>query len=362
MEEAYQQVAKIKVFGIGGAGCNAVNRMIDEGLNGVDFFVCNTDVQVLNVSMVKNKLVLGKDTTKGLGAGANPEVGKQAALESEADIRAAMEGSDMVFITAGLGGGTGTGASPVFARVAKELGALTVGIVTKPFSFEGKKRMDQALSGLEELRQYVDSLIIVSNNQVLEVIGRIPFVEAFKEADNVLRQGVQTITDLIAVPALINLDFADVKTVMQNQGSALIGIGMAEGENKAQDAALKAITSPLLEAQIRGASNAIVNVTGGASITLYDADEAVEYIRQSAGSDVDIIFGVAINEAIGDAIIVTVIATGFDISKPANKANRVEIKPEVKSEPNQPEISQVEQPSVKPKEPETDIPGFFKAR
>ena len=350
-EEMYQQVAKIKVFGIGGAGCNAINRMVDEGLQGVEFFVCNTDVQVLNVSMFKNKIVLGKETTKGLGAGANPEVGKKAALESEAEIRDAMEGADMVFLTAGLGGGTGTGATPTFAKIAKDLGALTVGIVTKPFSFEGRKRMDQALNGLDELKEYVDSLIIVSNNQVLEVIGRIPFVEAFKEADNVLRQGVQTITDLVAVPALINLDFADVKAVMKNQGSALIGIGMAEGDNKAQEAAQKAITSPLLEAQIKGAANAIVNVTGGTSMSLYDSNEAVEYIRQAAGNDVDIIFGVAINEQIGDAIIVTVIATGFDLPMQVQKSKAVTngyVKPQVVQNDDN--------------DDDDDIPGFFKSR
>ena len=350
-EEMYQQVAKIKVFGIGGAGCNAINRMVDEGLQGVEFFVCNTDVQVLNVSMVKNKIVLGKETTKGLGAGANPEVGKKAALESEAEIRDAMEGADMVFLTAGLGGGTGTGATPTFAKIAKDLGALTVGIVTKPFSFEGRKRMDQALNGLDELKEYVDSLIIVSNNQVLEVIGRIPFVEAFKEADNVLRQGVQTITDLVAVPALINLDFADVKAVMKNQGSALIGIGMAEGDNKAQEAAQKAITSPLLEAQIKGAANAIVNVTGGTSMSLYDSNEAVEYIRQAAGNDVDIIFGVAINEQIGDAIIVTVIATGFDLPMQVQKSKAVS---------NGYVNLQVVQKDDN--DDDDDIPGFFKSR
>jgi len=350
-EELYQQVAKIKVFGIGGAGCNAINRMVDEGLQGVEFYVCNTDVQVLNVSMVKNKIVLGKETTKGLGAGANPEVGKKAAVETESEIREAMEGADMVFLTAGLGGGTGTGATPIFAKIAKDLGALTVGIVTKPFSFEGRKRMEQALNGLAELKEYVDSLIIVSNNQVLEVIGRIPFVEAFKEADNVLRQGVQTITDLVAVPALINLDFADVKAVMKDQGSALIGIGMAEGESKAQEAAQKAITSPLLEAQIKGAANAIVNVTGGTSMSLYDSNEAVEYIRQAAGNDVDIIFGVAINDQIGDAIIVTVIATGFDLPEKNGK--------------NSPSTNNgyIKTPSTSVgEELEDDIPGFFKSR
>lgn len=314
--DMYQQVAKIKVFGIGGAGNNAINRMVDDGLQGVEFYVANTDLQVLNVSLVKNKLILGSD---GLGAGGNPENGRRAAQESENEIREAVKGADMVFITTGLGGGTGTGAAPLFAKAAKESGALTVAIVTKPFSFEGKRRMSQAEEGLEQLKQYTDSLIVVSNNQLLEVIGRIPFKDAFKEADNVLRQGVQTITDLIAVPALINLDFADVKSVMQNQGTALIGIGMASGEEKAVEAAQNAITSPLLEAQIEGASKAIINVTGGESITIYDAHDAVEHIRHSAGRDIDIIFGVAINEQLGDAIIVTVIATGFEMPIQAEK-------------------------------------------
>ncbi|MBR2795111.1 MAG: cell division protein FtsZ [Solobacterium sp.] len=309
----YNQVARIKVFGIGGAGSNAVNRMVQEGVQGVEFYVANTDLQALDVSPVQNKIQLGK---AGLGAGGNPDNGRKAAVESVEDIRKAMEGSDMIFLTAGLGGGTGTGASPLFAKIAKELGCLTVGIVTKPFSFEGRKRMVQAEQGLEQLKEYVDSLIIISNNKVLEVIGHIPFEDAFKEADNILRQGVQTITDLIAVPAMINLDFADIKSVMEGQGSALIGIGMAQGENKAQEAAQKAIQSPLLEAQITGAKSAIVNVTGGASMSAYDAQEAVDYIREAAGSDIDIIFGVAINDKIGEAIIVTVIATGFDLPRP----------------------------------------------
>ena len=290
----FEQVANIKVFGIGGGGCNAVNRMVSEGVKGVEFYVANTDLQALNISPVENKIVLGREVTKGLGAGANPEMGRRAAQENENEIREAIKGSDMVFITTGLGGGTGTGAAPMFAKIAKEEGALTVGIVTKPFTFEGKKRMKSAEDGLAELKQYVDSLIIVSNNNLIEVIGRRPLTEAFQAADNVLRQGVQTITDLIAVPALINLDFADVRTIMENQGSALIGIGMAEGEDKARAAAEKAIQSPLLEAQITGASNAIVN------------------IREAAGNDIDAIFGVAINEKLGDSIIVTVIATGFD--------------------------------------------------
>jgi cell division protein FtsZ len=350
----YNQVAKIKVFGVGGAGCNAINRMVEEDVRGVEFYVANTDLQVLNISPAKNKIILGKTTTKGLGAGANPEIGYKAAVESEDDIRAAMEGADMVFITAGLGGGTGTGAAPLFAKIAKEFDILTVGIVTKPFTFEGKKRTEQSIRGLEELRKYVDSLIIVSNNQLLEVIGRIPFVEAFREADNVLRQGVQTITDLIAVPAMINLDFADVRAVMEGQGSALIGIGMAQGENKAQEAAAKAITSPLLEAQIRGARNAIVNVTGGESITIFDANDAVEFIRDSAGSDIDIIFGVAINDNLGDNIIVTVIATGFDLPKINQVKNPVQDAKRVSEEIRKEPTAQVDD--------ESDIPGFFRSR
>lgn len=309
----YNQIAKIKVFGIGGAGSNAVNRMVADGVQGVEFYVANTDLQALDVSPVANKIQLGKE---GLGAGGNPDNGRKAAVESEDDIRKAMEGADMVFITAGMGGGTGTGAAPMFAKVAKELGCLTVGIVTKPFSFEGKKRMVQAEQGLEQLKEYVDSLIIISNNKVLEVIGHIPFEDAFKEADNILRQGVQTITDLIAVPAMINLDFADIKSVMEGQGSALFGIGMAEGDNKASEAAERAIQSPLLEAQIKGAKSAIINVTGGATMSAYDASEAVEFIRNAAGNDIDIIFGVAINDKIGDSCIVSVIATGFDLPKP----------------------------------------------
>ncbi len=351
-ELSYNQVAKIKVFGIGGAGNNAVNRMAQEGVQGVDFYVANTDLQALDVSPVTNKITLGKD---GLGAGGIPDNGRKAAVESEDDIRKAMEGADMVFLTAGLGGGTGTGASPLFAKIAKEMGALTVGIVTKPFSFEGRRRMVQAEAGLEQLKEYVDSLIIVSNNRVLEVIGHIPFEEAFKEADNILRQGVQTITDLIAVPALINLDFADVRSIMEGQGSALIGIGMSQGDNKAQEAAQKAIQSPLLEAQISGAKSAIVNVTGGASISVYDASEAVEYVREAAGNDVDIIFGVAINDKIGDAIIVTVIATGFELPKAKMY--------ETQAEPvNTSSTKSQAKPDVVLSEEDSTIPDFFKQR
>lgn len=319
----YNQVAKIKVFGIGGAGTNAVNRMVEEGLEGVEFFVANTDLQSLNASPIENKISLGRNTTKGRGAGRNPIIGLEAAQENEDEIREIMKETDMVFITAGMGGGTGTGAAPLFARIAKEVGALTVGIVTKPFTFEGPKSIRFAEEGLEQLKQHVDSMIVVSNNQLLEVIGQIPLVDAFKEADNVLRQGVQTITDLTAIPALINIDFADVRTTMEGQGNALIGIGMADGDDKAIEAAKRAIQSPLLEAKIEGAKNAIVNITGGRDITIFDANEAVNFIRESSGGDVDIIFGIAINEDVGDSIIVTVIATGFEMQKDSPKEYKI---------------------------------------
>ena len=258
----FEQVAKIKVIGVGGGGNNAVNRMVEEGVRGVEFFVANTDVPVLRRSPVENKIILGKDLTKGLGAGGNPEVGKKAALESEGDIRTALEGADMVFIAAGMGGGTGTAAAPVFAKIARELGALTVGVITKPFTFEGMKRKKQAIEGIDELRSNVDSIIVVSNDRLLQLIGGRPMQEAFREADNVLRQGVQTITDLIAVPAFINLDFVDICAVMKNRGNALIGIGMSSGDDKAKEAAKRAISSPLLEVSVAGAKDAIINVTG----------------------------------------------------------------------------------------------------
>lgn len=354
-ELQFDQVANIKVFGVGGGGCNAVNRMVNEGVKGVEFYVANTDLSVLNNSLVKNKIILGREVTKGLGAGANPEMGRRAAQESENEIREAIKGSDMVFVTTGLGGGTGTGAAPLFAKIAKEEGALTVGIVTKPFTFEGKKRMQAAEAGLAELKQYVDSLIIVSNNNLIEVIGRRPLTEAFQAADNVLRQGVQTITDLIAVPAMINLDFADVRTIMENQGSALIGIGMAEGEDKARVAAEKAIQSPLLEVQIAGARNAIVNITGGESITLFDAEDAMALIREAAGNDVDVIFGVAINEKLGDSIIVTVIATGFDAEDEEVSSTQTFSQP-VKSSRSQ----EVHSTYIEDEDDDKGIPSFFR--
>lgn len=314
--EKYEQVAKIKVIGVGGAGNNAVNRMIEDGVQGVEFIVVNTDAQVLSISKAKHKIVLGKETSRGLGAGAEPEVGRKAAVESQSDLKAVLEGANMVFIAAGMGGGTGTGAAPVIAKIAKELGALTIAIVTKPFSFEGRKRTNSGLDGIAELKKCVDSLIIVSNDKLLQVIGNAPLKDSFREADSVLRQGVQTITDLTAIPALINLDFADISKILLGQGTALFGIGIGSGENKAIEAANKAISSPLLEASIKGAKNAIVNVTGGKEMTLFDANDAVDIVRQAArhesNVEINIIFGVAVNDHLENEMIVTVIATGFD--------------------------------------------------
>ena len=307
------QLAKIKVIGVGGGGNNAINRMIESGVKGVDFIVANTDLQVLNISKAPIKIQLGSKLTNGLGAGANPKVGKDAALESKDEIMAALDGADMVFITCGMGGGTGTGAAPIVAEIAQQMGALTVGIVTKPFSFEGKRRMDQALSGLEELKKHVDTLIVIPNDRLHQLIDKTtPLLDSFKEVDNVLRRGVQSISDLIAVSGLINLDFADVKTVMEKRGNALIGIGIGVGEGRATEAARQAISSPLLETSIAGATDAIVNITGGNSLALSEIQEALEVIRTEANTDINTIFGAVINENLNDEIIVTVIATGFE--------------------------------------------------
>ena len=307
------QIAKIKVIGVGGGGCNAVNRMIESGVKGVEFIVANTDLQVLNASLAENKLQIGKDITNGLGAGANPEVGREAAIESKDEIVNALKGADMVFVTCGMGGGTGTGAAPIVAEIAQDLGALTVGIVTKPFRFEGKRRMEQAILGIDELKKHVDTLIVIPNDRLRDIIDKsTPMVDAFKEVDNVLHRGVQSISDLIAVSGLVNLDFADVKAVMEKRGNALIGIGLGVGENRAIEAAKQAVSSPLLETSITGATDAIINVTGGNSLTLFEAEDAAEIVRQSANTDINIIFGAVINENLNDEVIVTVIATGFE--------------------------------------------------
>lgn len=307
------QIAKIKVIGVGGGGNNAVNRMIESGVKGVEFIVANTDLQVLNCSQAPIKIQIGSDLTGGRGAGGKPEVGRESALETKDELKKALEGADMVFVTCGMGGGTGTGAAPVIADIAQEIGALTVGIVTKPFSFEGRKRMEQAINGLEELKKHVDTLIVIPNDRLREIIDKsTPLLDSFKEVDNVLRRGVQSISDLIAVAGLINLDFADVKAVMEKRGNALIGIGIGVGENRATEAAKQAVSSPLLETSIDGATDAIINVTGGNNLTLFEVEEAAEVIRSSANTDINTIFGAVINENLNDEIIVTVIATGFE--------------------------------------------------
>lgn len=307
------QNAVIKVIGVGGAGGNAVNRMIAEGVKGVEFIAANTDIQALEKTGAEVKIQIGEKIARGLGAGSNPEVGEKAAEESEDQIREALEGADMIFITAGMGGGTGTGAAPVVARIARELEALTVGVVTRPFSFEGPKRSRFAAEGIEAMKEHVDTLVIISNNRLLEVVDKkTPMIEAFREADNVLRQGVQGISDLITSPGYINLDFADVQTVMQNQGTALMGIGSASGENRTAEATKKAISSPMLEVSIDGAENVLLNITGGEDLSLFEAQDASEIVMEAATGDVNIILGTSINMELEDEVVVTVIATGID--------------------------------------------------
>ena len=310
-DTAAAQGAVIKVIGVGGGGGNAINRMVDEGVSGVEFIAANTDVQALSSTKAETVIQLGPKLTRGLGAGGQPEVGRKAAEESEEVLTEALSGADMVFITAGMGGGSGTGAAPVIARIAKGLGALTVAVVTRPFGFEGSKRGNFAIEGINELREHVDTLLIISNNNLLEIVDKkTPLLEALSEADNVLRQGVQGITDLITSPGLINLDFADVKTVMADKGNALMGIGIGSGEERVIEAARKAIYSPLLETTIDGAEDVIVNVTGGLDLTLIEAEEASEIVNQAAGQGVNIWLGTSIDENMKDEIRVTVVATG----------------------------------------------------
>ena len=304
--------ATIKVIGVGGAGTNAVNRMVDSGIRGVEFIAVNTDRQALLLSKASSKIQIGEKITRGLGAGANPDIGAQAAEESKAEITEALRGADMVFVTAGMGGGTGTGAAPIVASCAKEMGILTIGVVTKPFTFEGKKRLTQAERGIESLKGKVDTLVVIPNDKLLQVIDRkTSIVEAFKMADDVLRQGVQGISDLIAIPGLVNLDFADVKTIMLNTGMAHMGIGRASGENRAEDAAKQAIQSPLLETSIEGARGVIINITGGSNLGLHEVNTAAELIQRSVDPEANIIFGAVIDESLDEDIVITVIATGF---------------------------------------------------
>ncbi|REI20216.1 cell division protein FtsZ [Staphylococcus felis] len=321
-EQGFNHLATLKVIGVGGGGNNAVNRMIDHGMNNVEFIAINTDGQALNLSKAESKIQIGEKLTRGLGAGANPEIGKKAAEESREQIEEAIQGADMVFVTAGMGGGTGTGAAPVVAKIAKEMGALTVGVVTRPFSFEGRKRQTQAAAGVESMKAAVDTLIVIPNDRLLDIVDKsTPMMEAFKEADNVLRQGVQGISDLIAVSGEVNLDFADVKTIMSNQGSALMGIGVSSGENRAVEAAKKAISSPLLETSIVGAQGVLMNITGGESLSLFEAQEAADIVQDAADEDVNMIFGTVINPELQDEIVVTVIATGFE-DKPSSQVRK----------------------------------------
>ncbi|RFU68775.1 cell division protein FtsZ [Bacillus sp. V59.32b] len=365
------QLATIKVIGVGGGGNNAVNRMIEHGVQGVEFISVNTDAQALNLSKAEIKMQIGGKLTRGLGAGANPEVGKKAAEESKEQIEEALRGADMVFVTAGMGGGTGTGAAPVIAEIARDLGALTVGVVTRPFTFEGRKRATQAQGGISSMKEAVDTLIVIPNDRLLEIVDKsTPMLEAFREADNVLRQGVQGISDLIATPGLINLDFADVKTIMSSKGSALMGIGVSTGENRATEAAKKAVSSPLLETSIDGAQGVLMNITGGTNLSLFEVQEAADIVASASDQDVNMIFGSVINENLKDEIVVTVIATGFNeaevnprqTNRPAFGQTRPAAQP-VKREMKREETNEpVRNNNTNQAEDALDIPAFLRNR
>ena len=358
--ESGSYLAVIKVVGVGGGGTNAVNRMVDAGLRGVEFIAANTDAQALAMCDADIKLNIGHELTSGLGAGANPEVGQSAAAESRDEIKEALKGADMVFVTAGEGGGTGTGAAPIIAEIAKqEIGALTVGVVTRPFEFEGAQRSRNASEGIERLREQVDTLIVIPNDKLLTIVERrTSILDAFKEADNVLRQGVQGITDLITIPGLINLDFADVRTIMQNAGTALMGIGSGQGESRALDAAKMAISSPLLEESVEGATGILLNITGGRDLGLFEVNEAAEIISSAAAANSNIIFGSVIDEGFEDEVRVTVIATGFDQSRV-----RPSVRPqEVRSSRRDRDVTlgSGERSELEISDDEIDIPPFLK--
>ncbi len=345
-------VANIKVLGVGGGGCNAVNRMIRAGLKGIDFITVNTDAQALYHSEAGTKINIGKATTRGLGAGSNPDIGRQAAEESIEEIKDAIEGSDMIFITCGLGGGTGTGAAPVIANTAKEMGILTVAVVTKPFSFEGQRRKTQAEEGLENLKAKVDTLITIPNDRILSIIDKkTPLTDAFTVVDDVLRQGVQGIADLITVHGMINVDFADVKAVMENAGSALMGIGYGTGENRATEAAKTAIESPLLELSIDGAKGVLFNVTGGNDLSMFEVDEAARVITEAADPEANIIFGAVINDSYTGEVKITVVATGFDYKR--GDANILRPQSAMRSPDSIP---------LKQTDNELDIPAFIRQK
>ena len=371
--EAGSYLAVIKVVGVGGGGTNAVNRMVDAGLKGVEFISVNTDAQALQMTDADIKLQLGGQLTRGLGAGASPEIGQGAASESRDEIKEALKGADMVFITAGEGGGTGTGAAPVIAEVAKnEIGALTVGVVTRPFGFEGGRRTRQAAEGIDRLREQVDTLIVIPNEKLLAIVERrTSILDAFREADNVLRQGVQGITDLITTPGLINLDFADVRTIMRDAGSALMGIGTSAGENRASEAASNAISSPLLEQSVEGATGILLNITGGNDLGLFEVNEAAEIIQSAADRNSNIIFGAVIDEDLDDEVRVTVIATGFDGGGPPpspvprfeTERDRPQSRSPRREEPSRsraPVFDQGETSALEIGDDDIDVPPFLK--
>ena len=368
--ESGSYLAVIKVVGVGGGGTNAVNRMVDAGLRGVEFIAANTDAQALQMCDADIKLNIGTELTKGLGAGANPEVGQGAAAESRDDIKEALKGADMVFVTAGEGGGTGTGAAPVIADIAKnEIGALTVGVVTRPFGFEGTQRARQAQEGIDKLREYVDTLIVIPNEKLLSVVERrASLTDALREADNVLRQGVQGITDLITIPGLINLDFADVRTIMRDAGSALMGIGSSSGENRAGEAAKEAISSPLLEESVEGASGILLNITGGSDLGLFEVNEAAEIVQSAADSNANIIFGAVIDDSMSDEVRVTVIATGFDHGRSSRPTStpRSTGSSASQTRPRSPNrdvtMDDRQRNSLEIRDDEIDIPSFLKDR
>ncbi len=327
-------LAVIKVAGVGGGGTNAVNRMVEAGVSGVEFIVVNTDAQALMMMDADVKVQIGSAATRGLGAGADPEVGRTAAQESRDELKDSLKGADMVFVTAGEGGGTGTGGAPIVAEIARELGALTVGVVTRPFSFEGRRRADQAESGIQELADRVDTLIVIENDRLLQVVEKqTSILDAFRIADDILRQGVQGITDLITVPGLVNLDFADVRTIMRDAGSALMGIGVASGENRAAEAARTAVSSPLLEASIEGATGVLLNITGPADMGLFEVNEAAEVVTGAADQNANVIFGAVINETKADEVRVTVIATGFGTPRLRRRRQAAITTPSERSEP-----------------------------
>ncbi len=345
-----EQFAKIKVIGVGGGGNNAVNRMIEHGVRGVDFIAMNTDRQALYSSRAETKLQLGDKMTKGLGAGANPEIGAKAAEENRNEITEMLKGADMIFITAGMGGGTGTGAAPVVAELAKELGILTVGVVTKPFTFEGKKRLTQAEQGIENLKARVDTLITIPNDRLLSIAEKkTTMANAFIMADEILKQGIQGISDLISVPNLINLDFADVQTIMFDKGIAHMGVGFASGENRATDAAKQAIRSPLLETSIEGAKSVLLNITGGPDLGIFEVNEAADLIRQAVDQDANIIFGAGIDESLQDDVKITVIATGFSEGQKPSQENE-----------NSLENKDKEESKIEDSLEELDIPIFLR--